>query len=174
MTLKPEPLKTDLIGGKTLKTDEKVEFFGQVDELSAHIMEVTHYIDDVQTEMELRKKTDEWRKQTTKTEQEIERVRKEAESLKQQLAAAKAMAETASSDAEKERLTGEVEDLRRKLAMSDKDVTAAQLYFYQWQAAFNQLTQAISNIKDEDKAGKLCAALRAQLAAWGKSMEGAA
>ncbi len=55
MTLKPEPLKTDLIGGKTLKTDEKVEFFGQVDELSAHIMEVTHYIDDVQTEMELRK-----------------------------------------------------------------------------------------------------------------------
>ena len=58
--------------------------------------------------------------------------------------------------------------------MSDKDVTAAQLYFYQWQAAFNQLTQAISHIKDEDKAGKLCAALRAQLAAWGKSMEGAA
>ena len=127
-----------------------------------------------QAEAELSKKTDEWRKQTTKTEQEIERVRKEAEGLKQQLAAAKAMAEAASSDAEKERLTGEVEDLRRKLAMSDKDVTAAQLYFYQWQAAFNQLTQAISNIKDEDKAGKLCAALRAQLAAWGKSMEGAA
>lgn len=122
----------------------------------------------------LRKKTDEWRKQTTKTEQEIERVRKEAESLKQQLAAAKAMAETASSDAEKERLTEEVEALRKKLAMSDKDVTAAQLYFYQWQAAFNQLTQAISHIKDEDKAGKLCAALRAQLAAWGKAMEGTA
>lgn len=73
-----------------------------------------------------------------------------------------------------ERLSGEVEDLRRKLAMSDKDVTAAQLYFYQWQAAFNQLTQAISHIKDEDKAGKLCAALRAQLAAWGKTMEGTA
>ena len=28
------------------------------------------------------------------------------------------------------------------------------------------------NMKDEDKAGKLCAALRAQLAAWGKAMEG--
>ena len=70
-----------------------------------------------------------------------------------------------------ERLTGEIEDLRRKLAMSDKDVTAAQLYFYQWQAAFNQLTQAISHIKDEDKAGKLCAAIRAQLTAWGKTME---
>lgn len=61
-----------------------------------------------------------------------------------------------------------------ELAEADKDVTAAQLYFYQWQAAFNQLTQAISHIKDEDKAGKLCAAIRAQLAAWGKAMEGTA
>lgn len=125
-----------------------------------------------EAETELRKKTDEWKKQTIRTEQEIERVREEAEGLKQQLAEAKAMAEAASSDAEKERMTGEIEDLRRKLAMSDKDVTAAQLYFYQWQTAFNQLTQVISNIKDEDKAGKLCAAIRAQLAAWGKAMEG--
>lgn len=125
-----------------------------------------------EAETELRKKTDEWKKKTIRTEQEIERVRKEAEGLKQQLAEAKAMAEDASSDAEKERMTGEIEDLRRKLAMSDKDVTAAQLYFYQWQTAFNQLTQVISNIKDEDKAGKLCAAIRAQLAAWGKAMEG--
>lgn len=124
-----------------------------------------------QAETELRKKTDEWRKQTTKTEQEIERVRKEAEGLKQQLAAAKAMAETAYSDAEKERLTGEIEDLRKKLVMSDKDMTAAHLHFSQWQAAFNQLTQAVSRIEDEDKVGKLCAAIRAQLAAWGKTME---
>ena len=34
--------------------------------------------------------------------------------------------------------------------------------------------QAISHIKDEDKAGKLCAAIRAQLTAWGKAMEGTA
>lgn len=127
-----------------------------------------------QAEAELSKKTDEWRKQTTKTEQEIERVRKEAENLKQQLAAAKAMADTASSDAEKERLSGEVEDLRRKLAMSDKDVTAASLWFGQWQAAFNQMTQAISRIEDEEKAAKLRAAIRAQLAAWGKAMDGKA
>ena len=59
----------------------------------------------------------------------------------------------------------------RELAEADEDMTAAQLYFYQWQTAFNQLTQAISHIKDEDKAGKLCAAIRAQLAAWGKTME---
>lgn len=73
-----------------------------------------------------------------------------------------------------ERLSGEVEDLRRKLAMSDKDVTAAHLHFSQWQAAFNQLTQTVSRIEDEDKTGKLCAAIRAQLAAWGKAMEGTA
>ena len=124
-----------------------------------------------QAETELQKKTAEWRKQTTKTEQEIARVRKEAESLKQQLAAAKAMAETASSDEEKERLSGEIEALRRKLAMSDKDMTAAQLYFGQWQAAFNQLTQAVGRVEDEDKAGKLRTAIRAQLTAWGKTME---
>ena len=47
-----------------------------------------------------------------------------------------------------------------------------QLHFSQWQAAFNQLTQAVSRIEDEDKVGKLCAAIRAQLAAWGKAMEG--
>ena len=71
-----------------------------------------------------------------------------------------------------ERLSGEVEDLRRKLAMSDKDVTAAHLHFSQWQAAFIQLTQTVSRIEDEDKVGKLCAAIEAQLAAWEKAMEG--
>ena len=41
--IKNEPLTTDLIGDKTLKTDEKIEFFGEVDELSAFMMEFTHY-----------------------------------------------------------------------------------------------------------------------------------
>ena len=122
-------------------------------------------------DLELQKKTAEWRKQTTRTEQEIERVRKEAETLKQQLEAAKVMAETASSDAEKERLSGEVEELRRKLAMSDKDVTAAGLWFGQWQAAYNQLTQTVARIEDAEKASKLRAAIRAQLGAWGKTAE---
>lgn len=71
-----------------------------------------------------------------------------------------------------ERLSEEVEDLRRKLAMSDKDVTAAHLHFSQWQAAFTQLTQTVSRIEDEDKVGKLCAAIKAQLAAWEKTLEG--
>ncbi len=45
-SLKKEPLKTDLVGDKILKTDEKVEFFGQVDELSSVIMEYTHHVSD--------------------------------------------------------------------------------------------------------------------------------
>lgn len=125
-----------------------------------------------EAETELRKKTDEWKKQTIRTEQEIERVRKEADSLRRQLADAKAKAEAADNDSEKERLSGEVEALRKKLAMADKDVTAAGLYFGQWQQGYNQLTQAIGRIEDEAKAAKLRAAIKAQLAAWEKTMEG--
>lgn len=53
--LKKDPLTTDLVGGKILKTDECIAFFGAVDELSAHIMELTHYVEDKRLEMELRK-----------------------------------------------------------------------------------------------------------------------
>ncbi|MCH5143038.1 MAG: ATP:cob(I)alamin adenosyltransferase [Clostridiales bacterium] len=53
--LKKEPLLTDLVGDKTYKTDERIAFFGAVDELSAHIMELTHYVEDKRLEMELRK-----------------------------------------------------------------------------------------------------------------------
>lgn len=125
-----------------------------------------------EAETEIRKKTDEWKKQTIRTEQEIERVRKEADSLRRQLADAKAKAEEAENNSEKERLSGEVEALRKKLAMADKDVTAAGLYFGQWQQGYNQLTQAIGRIEDEAKAAKLRAAIKAQLAAWEKTLEG--
>lgn len=53
--IKEQPLDTDLVGGKTLKTDERIAFFGAVDELSARIMELTHYLEDIKMQMELRK-----------------------------------------------------------------------------------------------------------------------
>lgn len=53
--MKKQLLTTDLVGDKTLKTDEKIEFFGQVDELSAFIMEFSHHVEDVKLQMELRK-----------------------------------------------------------------------------------------------------------------------
>ncbi len=53
--IKKQPLPTDLIGNKTLKTDERIEFFGQIDELSALIMEFTHHSGDDSLNMQLRK-----------------------------------------------------------------------------------------------------------------------
>ena len=53
--MKNEPLVTDLVDVKTLKTDEKIEFFGQVDELSAFIMDFSHSIENTRLVMELRK-----------------------------------------------------------------------------------------------------------------------
>ena len=53
--VKNQPLTTDLIGDKTIKTDTKIEFFGSVDELSAFIMEFVHHVDDKRLEMHLRK-----------------------------------------------------------------------------------------------------------------------
>ena len=53
--IKKQPLPTDLIGDKTVKTDERINFFGEIDELSALIMEFTHYVDDERLKMELRK-----------------------------------------------------------------------------------------------------------------------
>ena len=41
--IKKQPLITDLVGDKTKKTDYKINFFGEVDELSSLIMEFTHY-----------------------------------------------------------------------------------------------------------------------------------
>ena len=53
--LKEQPLVTDVIGAKTTKTDVRVEFFGATDELSAFIMNLTHHIEDVKLQMELKK-----------------------------------------------------------------------------------------------------------------------
>lgn len=53
--LKEQPLITDVIGDKTTKTDVRIEFFGATDELSANIMHLSHYIEDVKLQMELKK-----------------------------------------------------------------------------------------------------------------------
>ena len=53
--MKKEPLVTDLVGGKTTKTNYKIDFFGEVDELSAFIMDFSHSVEDKKLVMELRK-----------------------------------------------------------------------------------------------------------------------
>ena len=52
---KKQPLPTDLIGDKTVKSDERIDFFGEVDELSAMIMEYTHFEKDEKLVLQLRK-----------------------------------------------------------------------------------------------------------------------
>lgn len=46
-------LETALINGKTLKTDERIIFIGSVDELSAHIMELSHFMTEVMVKDQL-------------------------------------------------------------------------------------------------------------------------
>ncbi|HOE77122.1 MAG TPA: ATP:cob(I)alamin adenosyltransferase [Bacilli bacterium] len=47
--MKKNPLKTALVGGETTKTDERINFFGTVDELSCFVMELTHHLKDDKT-----------------------------------------------------------------------------------------------------------------------------
>ena len=52
--VKKDPLVTDLIGEKTIKTNEKINFFGNLDEASALIMEFSHYIEDANLKSQLK------------------------------------------------------------------------------------------------------------------------
>ena len=52
--VKKNPLVTDLIGEKTIKTNEKINFFGNLDEASALIMEFYHYVEDVNLKAQLK------------------------------------------------------------------------------------------------------------------------
>lgn len=116
------------------------------------------------------KKKRELDKQAETTQQELVRTRKETELLKEQLAEAKKKAEAATGTGEKRQLLDEIEALKRKLAMADTAVTAARLHFEQWQKVFHELARAVASIEDEEKAEKLRAAIKAQLAAWEKKM----
>jgi cob(I)alamin adenosyltransferase len=52
--MKKNPLKTALVGGETIKTDERINFFGAVDELSSFVMELTHHIESEETKKTLK------------------------------------------------------------------------------------------------------------------------
>lgn len=53
--IKEKPLNTALVHGTTVKTDPKIEFFGNVDMLQAYIMELTHYTNNEDLNNDLRK-----------------------------------------------------------------------------------------------------------------------
>lgn len=148
--------------------DEREEFAEAVDAENLSARELEKAIKERDTARQERESA---MRQANSDSLRAEHAKKEAEEAYEKLRGMED-ALTAAKD-EACRMAEELEALR-KLAMSDKDVTAASLWFGQWQAAFNQLTQAVSRIEDEEKAAKLRAAIRAQLAAWGKAMEGKA
>lgn len=55
MNIKNDPLTCALVHGNTVKTDERVQFFGAADELQANIMLLTHEVEDMPLQMELKK-----------------------------------------------------------------------------------------------------------------------
>lgn len=52
--IKQNQLATDLVGAKTLKTDDRIELLGQLDESSCFIMDFCHSISDQELKLKLK------------------------------------------------------------------------------------------------------------------------
>ena len=76
---------------------------------------------------------------------------------------AEAEAKAAAAEAEKAR--AEAADLRRQLAMSGEATVTFKLYFAAWQKDYANMMDALAKA-DEDTAGRLKAAINAQIAGW--------
>ena len=90
-----------------------------------------------------------------RAEERTKELREEAENLRAAL-------EQAKQDA-----AAEAEALRKKLAMSGKELTVFQLRFTAWQEAYLAVKQAFPNV-DEERKPALRSAIRQQIDAWRK------
>ncbi len=90
-----------------------------------------------------------------KADERAKELREEAENLRAALEQAKADA------------AAEAEALRKKLAMSGKELTVFQLRFGAWQEAYLAVKQAFPNV-DEERKPALRSAIRQQIEAWRK------
>lgn len=99
--------------------------------------------------------------------QRADRLAEEKKALAEKLKAANEKLKAASSGdtAEKDRLSVEVERLKKELAMSDSAVTAFRLHFASWQTAYKQMTEELAKVAPETQE-KLRAAVSAQMSAW--------
>ena len=68
--------------------------------------------------------------------------------------------------AEKDKLSAEVEQLKKQIAMSGAEITAFKLRFAAWQEAYNAMQTALATVP-EDQRGKCEAAVKAVLEGWG-------
>ena len=115
----------------------------------------------------------EWQGKLEAKQAELEAAEKDKAALTEKLKALKDKAKSAGAEdkAAREELSAEVEGLRKKLAMSGKEMTTFGLRFESWQGAFGPMKAALDGL-DEQTREKMLGAVKAQLTAWGKVLEG--
>ena len=91
--------------------------------------------------------------------------RDELDKQMKDLRAKLAAAEAAGSSADANALKTEVEELHKKLAMSGEATVTFKVYFAAWQNAYANMMDALEQA-DEETAGRLKAAIRAQIGGW--------
>ena len=115
---------------------------------------------------ELKDKLAETEKRKKELEAEIERRKKEASEAEK-----KAVEERAGLvSIEKARLEQEVEELKKKLAMSDAAVASFRVLFDQAQDVLNRLIGALGDVSDAETAGRLREAVTKLLAVYGEKV----
>lgn len=98
-----------------------------------------------------------------------EKAKAEREKMEARLkeAEAKISAAGEADRAEAEKLRAEADALRKQLAMSSQEIVVFKLRFSAWQEAHKHMAEAFAAIQDEETRGKMRAAIRAQVKAWG-------
>ena len=100
-------------------------------------------------------------KKRDKLEQDLKKAEESKESAETQLKAYEVTFEGAAAeeakviDLEKEKLSAEIAELRKKLAMSDSGVTAFQTLYNEAQAMFNRLIENLKKIENPETKDKL-------------------
>lgn len=101
---------------------------------------------------------------TTAAQEETESLREELEKAREQLE----QATERKDEGEAQRLMEEIGQLKRKLALSDKALSEARVYFKALQVAWKDMKNAIGAVENREQAGQLRAAVRALLEAWSR------
>lgn len=102
--------------------------------------------------------------------QRADRLAEEKKKLTEKLRAAeeKAKASASAGSEEKEKLTAEIEQLKKQLSMSGTEITAFKIKFSEWQEAYNAMKIALDCLAPEQRE-KCEAAIRAVLEGWNEA-----
>ena len=145
----------------------------ELEELRSRPVEVAVERDEEAVEAARKQTQAEWESKLADKQAELEAAEKDKAALAEKLKALKDKAKNAGAEdkAAREELTAEVAGLRKQLAMSGKEMTAFKLRFESWQSAFGPMRAALDALDGETRT-KMMGAVKAQLEAWGKMLEG--